>query len=186
MTDARRPLPIPLLIVSGNERCGATLAAAVQVLDGYAGTVLLAHGATPSAETPSSIAGCLCCAPDGDIARSLETLLRDRDNNRRPDIPALVVLVAARADPLPILATVTRHPYLSLRFSPARLVHIAPADATAPPADRVLSPEDVDALCASPPALAALLTDATDHPEPLRRALYGLALGNPRRGAWRS
>lgn len=177
MTGQRRPQPIPLLIVSGDDRSSAQLAEAIKAHETYSGAIVLAHGTTPSAEQPMPVAECLCCAPGADIARLLEGLLRDHDNNRLPVFPALIVLVMATADPLPILATVLRHPYLSLRFAPARLLHLQQDGTPPPPADRVLGASDLRALLQSPEALAAVLNDPAPHPEPLRRALYARALG---------
>jgi G3E family GTPase len=61
-------------------------------------------------------AGCVCCTMRGELVEALERLLRGLDNGRIARISRVAIEAAARADPSPIFALLTRHPYLSLRF----------------------------------------------------------------------
>ncbi|WP_040577299.1 GTP-binding protein [Methylopila sp. M107] len=60
--------------------------------------------------------GCLCCSMRGDLINTLEDLLRARDNGRIPPFARLVIETSGLADPIPILQTLTLHPYLAMRY----------------------------------------------------------------------
>jgi G3E family GTPase len=62
-------------------------------------------------------AGCLCCTVRGDLVRTLEDLLRRRDNGRISPFRRVVVETTGLADPIPVLAAVLHHPYLRLRYA---------------------------------------------------------------------
>jgi G3E family GTPase len=62
-------------------------------------------------------AGCLCCTVRGDLVRTLEDLLRRRDNARISPFRRVVVETTGLADPIPVLAAVLHHPYLRLRYA---------------------------------------------------------------------
>jgi len=80
-------------------------------------------------------AGCVCCTLRGELVEALERLLRGLDNHRIARIARIVIEAAGSADPAPIFAVLTRHPYLSLRLHLDGIVTII--DATAPPATGV-------------------------------------------------
>jgi G3E family GTPase len=61
-------------------------------------------------------AGCVCCTVRGDLEIALENLLRGLDNGRIAEIRRVVLETTGLADPAPIVALLTRHPYLKLRF----------------------------------------------------------------------
>jgi G3E family GTPase len=79
--------------------------------------------------------GCVCCTLRGELVEALERLLRGLDNHRIPRISRIVIEAAGSADPAPIFALLTRHPYLSLRLHLDGIVAVV--DAMAPPATRV-------------------------------------------------
>jgi len=60
--------------------------------------------------------GCLCCTIRGDLVRTLEDLLRRRDNGRIQPFRRVVIETTGLADPAPVLHTVMSHPYLVMRY----------------------------------------------------------------------
>ena len=129
MTAAiRRPAPVDLTLVMGFPGAGKsrfiTEAAAAAperiagILDEAATTRRTATGAI--VETAGH--GCLCCAGATELQATLEDLLRRRDNGRMPPITQVLVELDGLADPLPPLAGVLRHPYLSLRYRPTGMI----------------------------------------------------------------
>jgi G3E family GTPase len=80
-------------------------------------------------------AGCVCCTLRGELVEALERLLRSLDNHRVPRISRIAIEAAGSADPAPIFALLTRHPYLSLRLHLDGIVAVV--DATVPPATPV-------------------------------------------------
>ena len=60
--------------------------------------------------------GCLCCTISGDLATTLEDLLRRRDNDRIKPFNRIIIETTGLADPAPVLHTLMYHPYLMLRF----------------------------------------------------------------------
>ena len=83
--------------------------------------------------------GCLCCSLRGDLIATLEDLLRARDNGRVPPFARLVIETSGIADPVPILQTLTLHPYLAMRYRLAGVVCVV--DATDAPATVAAHPE---------------------------------------------
>jgi G3E family GTPase len=61
--------------------------------------------------------GCLCCTIRGDLVRTLEDLLRRRDNGRIAPFRRLIIETTGLADPAPILNVVVAHPYLAMRYA---------------------------------------------------------------------
>lgn len=60
--------------------------------------------------------GCLCCTVRGELVTTLENFLRGLDNGRIDTLSRIVIETTGLADPVPVLATLTAHPYLSLRY----------------------------------------------------------------------
>jgi len=60
--------------------------------------------------------GCLCCTVRGELVTTLENFLRGLDNGRIDTLSRIVIETTGLADPVPVLATLTNHPYLSLRY----------------------------------------------------------------------
>lgn len=60
--------------------------------------------------------GCLCCTVRGELVTTLENFLRGLDNGRIDALNRIVIETTGLADPVPVLATLTAHPYLSLRY----------------------------------------------------------------------
>lgn len=71
--------------------------------------------------------GCLCCSLRGDLIQTLEDLLRARDNGRIPPFGRLLLETSGVADPVPILQTLTLHPYLAMRYRLAAVVAVVDA-----------------------------------------------------------
>ena len=61
--------------------------------------------------------GCLCCTVRGELVSTLENFLRGLDNGRIETLSRIVIETTGLADPVPVLATLTAHPYLSLRYA---------------------------------------------------------------------
>ena len=61
--------------------------------------------------------GCLCCTVRGELVTTLENFLRGLDNGRIGTLSRIVIETTGLADPVPVLATLTAHPYLSLRYA---------------------------------------------------------------------
>lgn len=60
--------------------------------------------------------GCLCCTVRGELVTTLENFLRGLDNGRIDALNRIVIETTGLADPVPVLATLTAHPYLALRY----------------------------------------------------------------------
>lgn len=61
--------------------------------------------------------GCLCCTVRGELVTTLENFLRGLDNGRIETLNRIVIETTGLADPVPVLGTLTAHPYLSLRYA---------------------------------------------------------------------
>jgi G3E family GTPase len=114
-------------------------------------------------------AGCVCCTLRGELVEALERLLRGLDNHRIPRIARIVIEAAGSADPAPIFALLTRHPYLSLRLHLDGVVAVV--DATAPPATPIAGRR-----IASADRIVLTRTDRADETETLRARI---AAANP-------
>ena len=142
MARARRQ-PIPFTVVVGPTGAGKTtlinfllrdpaFAHTAVILNDF-GPVALETGLVEKAEDEfiSLGSGCVCCAVRGALTDGLERLLRAVDNGRIPLIGRVVIEADAAADPAAILASVARHPYLSLRFISDGIVAVLGRDAEA-------------------------------------------------------
>jgi G3E family GTPase len=72
-------------------------------------------------------AGCLCCTVRGDLSRTLEDLLRKRDNGRIVPFKRVIIETTGLADPAPILHALLYHPYLSQRYALEGVVTVVDA-----------------------------------------------------------
>jgi G3E family GTPase len=128
MTDPRRPPIFPLSILTGflgagkttllNKLLRAPELADCLVLINEFGEVGLDHLFVESVDGNVVVmaSGCLCCTIRGDLAATLEDLLRRRDNNRIAPFNRVIIETTGLADPAPILHTIMYHPYFMLRF----------------------------------------------------------------------
>jgi G3E family GTPase len=131
MSDAherRRPEPIPVTLLTGFLGAGKTTLlnkllqdpalADTLVLINEFGEIGLDHLFVESIDADQVVmtSGCLCCTIRGDLASTLEDLLRRRDNNRIKPFNRIVIETTGLADPAPVLHTLMYHPYLMLRF----------------------------------------------------------------------
>ncbi len=71
--------------------------------------------------------GCLCCTIRGELADTLEDILRRLDNGRIKSFDRILIETTGLADPAPVMHTIMQHPYLMLRFFPESLVTIVDA-----------------------------------------------------------
>jgi G3E family GTPase len=128
MTDPRRPPIFPLSILTGflgagkttllNKLLRAPELADCLVLINEFGEVGLDHLFVEKVDGNVVVmaSGCLCCTIRGDLAATLEDLLRRRDNNRIAPFNRVIIETTGLADPAPILHTIMYHPYFMLRF----------------------------------------------------------------------
>ncbi len=133
---SRRPRkpPIDFVLVTGRRGAGKTtlinrlLAAAdhqrsAVILNDFGHTEL---AASPSAALDDGFValgrGCVCCAVRGELVGALERLLRDLDNGRLEPVDRVILEADAAADPSAIVAALSRHPYLALRYRTAAIV----------------------------------------------------------------
>ena len=123
------PEPIPLTVLTGFLGAGKTtilnrmlrdpaLADTVVIVNEF-GEIGLDHLLVETVEDGMVLlaAGCICCTVRGDLVARLEDLLRRRDNGRMAPFRRVVVETTGLADPVPVLAAVLYHPYLSRRFA---------------------------------------------------------------------
>ena len=71
--------------------------------------------------------GCLCCTIRGELADTLEDVLRRVDNGRMGAFDRILIETTGLADPAPVMQTIMQHPYLSLRFYPETLITMVDA-----------------------------------------------------------
>jgi len=168
---ARKP-SIPLTLLTGPLAAGKTTLLNRLLRDpAFADTAVILNefGATALAETTVAEAGdgivalgagCVCCSIRGELVEALERLLRGLDNRRIAAIARVVIEASGDADPAPIFALLTRHPYLALRFHLDGIVTVNDAAiAPGPVALRQLAAADRIVLSrtdAPPAALRAL------------------------------
>jgi G3E family GTPase len=134
MSVRRPPPPFPLTVLTGFLGAGKTtlLNAALKdpaladtlVIVNEFGDVGLDHLLTQGmADEPVLLpSGCLCCAVRGDLTATLENLLRQRDNGRIAPFQRVVLETSGLADPVPVIATIVKHPYLTLRYTVPRVL----------------------------------------------------------------
>ncbi|MFC7053388.1 CobW family GTP-binding protein [Hansschlegelia quercus] len=148
---AERPAPIPFTLLTGFLGAGKTtllnrllrdpaLADAAVVVN-EAGEIGVDHLLVEHvADGVVALAGgCLCCSLRGDLIATLEDLLRARDNGRIPPFRRIVLETSGLADPVPVLQTLTLHPYLAMRYRLEGVV--AALDAVAGPETVAERPE---------------------------------------------
>jgi G3E family GTPase len=136
---SRRPDPIPVFVLTGFLGAGKTtllnrllrdpaLADAAVVVN-EAGEIGVDHLLVEHvADGIVALAGgCLCCSLRGDLIATLEDLLRARDNGRIPPFRRLVIETSGLADPVPVLQTLSLHPYLAMRYQLSGVIAVVDA-----------------------------------------------------------
>jgi G3E family GTPase len=140
--------PIPLTVLTGFLGAGKTtilnrllrdpaLADTVVIVNEF-GEIGLDHLLIEAVEDGLVLlsAGCLCCTVRGDLVATLEDLLRRRDNGRIAPFRRVVIETTGLADPVPVLAAVLYHPYLSKRYAMQGVVAVVDALSGAANLDR--------------------------------------------------
>lgn len=139
MRTRSRPDPIPLTVLTGflgagkttllNRLLGDPALVDAAVVVNEAGEIGIDHLLVEHvADGVVALAGgCLCCSLRGDLIQTLEDLLRARDNGRIPPFGRLLLETSGVADPVPILQTLTLHPYLAMRYRLAAVVAVVDA-----------------------------------------------------------
>jgi G3E family GTPase len=159
---------------------------------------------TLSGNTLMLTGGCICCSLRGDLAATLETLLRGVDNHRLEPFRRVIMETTGLAEPAPILQTVPAHPYLGKRFFLDAVItvvdslhaagtitefseaaqQIAVADILVAAKTDVVFPDRLDALRLTLDCLAPgvpLLEGTPDAPSVADMQAHGLLTANPRR-----
>jgi len=184
-----RPAPIPLNVVTGFLGAGKTtllnrllrdpwMADTVVVINEF-GEIGLDHLLVEKVDEDLVLmaAGCLCCSIRGDLVATLEDLLRRRDNGRIRPFRRVVIETTGLADPAPILHTVLRHPYLSMRYALDGVVTLVDAVNGAATLD---AQEEAVKQAAVADCLVLTKTDLLhDDPERLGQLTARLAALNP-------
>ncbi len=143
MARTRKP-PIPVTVVAGPRGAGKTTLINRLLADpAFADTAVIVNdfGATALAgaavETQAGDAfvafgaGCVCCSVRGALTDGLEDLLRGVDNNRIARVARVIIEADETADPSAIVAAVTGHPYLSLRYEEDGIITVLASEAAA-------------------------------------------------------
>lgn len=126
-TRGRKP-PIPVTVITGFLGAGKTslinrlvhdpaLAGTGFIINEF-GEVGIDHLLVEAADEGivELSSGCLCCTVRGELVTTLENFLRGVDNGRIDTLTRIVIETTGLADPVPVLATLVHHPYLSLRY----------------------------------------------------------------------
>lgn len=141
---ARKP-SIPVTLLAGPLGAGkTTLLNRLVREEAFADTVVILNEFGETILDPGTVAetgdglvelgaGCVCCTIRGELVTALERLLRALDNGRIARIARIVVETGSMADPAPVFALLTRHPYLSLRFHLDGIIAVVGATADASP-----------------------------------------------------
>jgi G3E family GTPase len=135
----RPPPPLPVIVLTGFLGAGKTtllnrlladpaLADTLVIVNEF-GEIGLDHLLVETIREDLVLlsSGCICCAVRGDLVTTLEEMLRARDNGRIAPFNRVVIETTGLADPAPVLNVFASHPYLSLRFTVARLVTVVDA-----------------------------------------------------------
>jgi G3E family GTPase len=139
MRSRRPPPPLPVIVLTGFLGAGKTtllnrlladpaLADTLVIVNEF-GEIGLDHLLVETIREDLVLlsSGCICCAVRGDLVTTLEEMLRARDNGRIAPFSRVIIETTGLADPAPVLNVFASHPYLSLRFTVARLVTLVDA-----------------------------------------------------------